>query len=95
MHDGSLNKVEQIACHIAQHYLNPLTAESIGEAVDLHPNYAMSLFKKTFGTTLIDTWCRTLGGTWTRRPRPEGGTVVTLRIPQRRSTDTLGISREP
>ncbi len=48
-----------------------------------------------FGTTLIDTWCRTLGGTWTRRPRPEGGTVVTLRIPQRRSTDTLGISREP
>ncbi|WP_425607596.1 helix-turn-helix domain-containing protein [Pelagicoccus albus] len=54
LHDGSLNKVEQMACLVAQRYLEPLTAESIGESVDLHPNYAMNLFKKTFGTTLID-----------------------------------------
>ncbi len=53
-HDGSLNKVEQIACLIAQRYLEPLTAELIGKEVDLHPNYAMNLFKKTFGTTLTD-----------------------------------------
>lgn len=52
--DGGLNKVEQMACFIAQHYLDKLTVEDIGRHVGLHPNYAMSLFQKTFGTTLID-----------------------------------------
>ncbi len=51
---GGLNKVEQMACLIAQRYTEALTVEQIGEKVGLHPNYAMSLFKKTFGTTLID-----------------------------------------
>lgn len=51
---GGLNKVEQMACLIAQRYTEALTVEEIGKAVGLHPNYAMNLFKKTFGTTLID-----------------------------------------
>ena len=51
---GGLNKVEQMACLVAQRYLEPLTVAEISEAVGLHPNYAMNLFKKTFGTTLID-----------------------------------------
>jgi len=51
---GGLNKVEQMACLIAQRYTEPMTVEQIGQKVGLHPNYAMSLFKKTFGTTLID-----------------------------------------
>ncbi len=51
---GGLNKVEQMACLIAQRYTEPLTVDEIGRAVDLHPNYAMGLFKKTFGTTLVD-----------------------------------------
>jgi AraC-like DNA-binding protein len=51
---GGLNKVEQMACFIAQHYTERLTVDDIGRAVNLHPNYAMSLFQKTFGTTLID-----------------------------------------
>ncbi len=51
---GDLSKVEQMACLIAQRYTEPLTAEEIGRAVNLHPNYAMALFKKAFGTTLID-----------------------------------------
>lgn len=50
----ALNKVEQMACLIAQRYREPLTVEEIGRAVKLHPNYAMNLFKKAFGTTLID-----------------------------------------
>lgn len=54
LNDGGLNKVEQMACFIAQHYLERLTVEDIGRSVDLHPNYAMSLFQKTFGTTLIE-----------------------------------------
>jgi AraC family transcriptional regulator, melibiose operon regulatory protein len=52
--DGALNKVERMACLIAQRYTDHLTVEEIGLAVGLHPNYAMNLFKKAFGTTLID-----------------------------------------
>jgi AraC family transcriptional regulator, melibiose operon regulatory protein len=51
---GGLNKVEQMACLIAQRYLEHLSVEDIGKAVGLHPNYAMGLFKRTFGTTLVD-----------------------------------------
>lgn len=54
LRDGGLNKVEQMACMIAQRYTEPITVEEIGEAVRLHPNYAMSLFRKTFGATLIE-----------------------------------------
>ncbi len=52
--DGALNKVERMACLIAQRYTEHLAVEEIGHAVGLHPNYAMSLFKKAFGTTLVE-----------------------------------------
>src|SRR5438128_10999246 len=54
LHGGELNKVEQMACLIAQRYTEQLTVTEIGKEVGLHPNYAMGLFKKAFGTTLID-----------------------------------------
>jgi AraC family transcriptional regulator, melibiose operon regulatory protein len=54
LQSGGLNKVEQMACMVAQRYTDPLTITEISEGVNLHPNYAMNLFKKTFGTTLID-----------------------------------------
>jgi signal transduction histidine kinase len=34
-----------------------------------------------FGTTLIDTWCRTLDGSWSLQPRPEGGSALQARLP--------------
>ncbi|MEP1445253.1 MAG: helix-turn-helix domain-containing protein [Paraglaciecola sp.] len=49
---SGLNKVEQMACYVAQNYTDKLTAAQISKFVDLHPNYAMSLFQKTYGTTL-------------------------------------------
>ncbi len=52
--DAGLNKVEQMACLIAQRYTERLTVDEIGKSVRLHPNYAMNLFQKTFGTTLIE-----------------------------------------
>jgi AraC family transcriptional regulator, melibiose operon regulatory protein len=52
--DNGLNKVERMACFIAQNYTDKLTVDQIGEFVDLHPNYAMNLFQKAFGTTLIN-----------------------------------------
>lgn len=51
---GGLNMVEQMVCHIAQNYMDPISAADIGRVAGLHPNSAMRLFKKTFGTTLID-----------------------------------------
>jgi AraC-like DNA-binding protein len=52
--ETGLSKVEQMAGYIAEHYTQPLTVDEIGASVDLHPNYAMSLFKKTFGVTLVN-----------------------------------------
>jgi AraC-like DNA-binding protein len=49
-----LSKVERMACLIGQRYLDRLTVDEIGRAVGLHPVYAASLFKRTFGTTLSE-----------------------------------------
>lgn len=50
--DPALSKADQLACYIARHYQEPLTASQIAAAHGLHPNYAMSLFRRAFGTTL-------------------------------------------
>lgn len=47
-----LSRADQLACFIAKNYQQPLTSESIAAANEVHPNYAMSLFKKAFGTTI-------------------------------------------
>jgi AraC family transcriptional regulator, melibiose operon regulatory protein len=54
MQVGGLNRSEQIALYIAQHYTESLTAEQISKSVGLHPNYAMTLFKKATGITMVD-----------------------------------------
>lgn len=51
---GALSHAERLACFVAQHYREKLRAEDIGKAVGLHPNYAMNLFQKTFGATLVE-----------------------------------------
>lgn len=51
--EAGLSKVEQMACFIAQHYTQKLTTQQIAAVVNLHPSYAMNLFQKTFGETLI------------------------------------------
>jgi AraC-like DNA-binding protein len=52
--DELLSKAEQVAAWVAAHYQSPLRAEDIGRAVGLHPNYAMTLFRKVFNTTIND-----------------------------------------
>jgi AraC-like DNA-binding protein len=49
-----LSKAEQMAAHIAQRYTHPLLVEDISRSVGLHPGYAMTLFQKTFGMTMIE-----------------------------------------
>ncbi len=53
MGEGRLSRVEEMACHIARHCTEPLSVEEIARQVKLHPNYAMSLFQRTFGTTIL------------------------------------------
>lgn len=49
-----INQVEKIAMFIAQNYTEPIKVSDIGQAIDLHPDHANSIFKKTFGTTLSE-----------------------------------------
>lgn len=51
---SNVNKVESIAIFVAQNYSQPITADDIGEAVGLHPDYANAIFKKAFGSTLTE-----------------------------------------
>jgi AraC-like DNA-binding protein len=52
--ESTLSRADQLACYIARFYAEPLTAERIAKAVGLHPNYAMNIFRKAFGTTMVD-----------------------------------------
>jgi AraC-like DNA-binding protein len=42
-----------MAAFVAMRYTEPLTVDDIGQHVGLHPNHAMTVFKRAFGTTLI------------------------------------------
>ncbi len=54
-------KIDPIACHpkiirltryIAEHFTEDLPIDQIAKSVGLHPNYAMTLFRKHYGLTL-------------------------------------------
>jgi AraC family transcriptional regulator, melibiose operon regulatory protein len=49
---AELSRADQLACYIARNYHSPLTSRSIADANGVHPNYAMNLFRQTFGTTM-------------------------------------------
>jgi AraC-like DNA-binding protein len=52
--EAGATKAEQMASYIARHYQESLLIENVAREVHLHPNYAMTLFKRTFRTTLND-----------------------------------------
>lgn len=54
IHRGPIGKVEKMSRFIAAHYTEPLTSGQVAAAAGLHPNYAMSLFKKNLGTCIVD-----------------------------------------
>lgn len=49
-----LSKVEQMACFIADHYTESLHIDDIAQTVHLHSNYAMNLFRKHLGLSIVD-----------------------------------------
>lgn len=54
MAHGPMGKVEQMARHISEHYMEPLSVREVAHAVGLHENYAATLFHKRTGATLVD-----------------------------------------
>ncbi len=48
----SLGKAELMASYIAHNFQRRLAVSEIADAVSLHPDYASTLFRQTFGTTL-------------------------------------------
>ena len=51
-HQTNLEKAEMMACFVARNYRSRIQIKDIAEFVRLHPDYAATLFRKTFGTTL-------------------------------------------
>lgn len=52
LHKVELSKAEQMAAYIAIEYAQPITVADVSQTVGLHPNYAMSVFSKTFGLSI-------------------------------------------
>jgi AraC-like DNA-binding protein len=50
-HDRAL-RVEKMAQFIGEHALEDISADDVAKAAGLHPNYAMSLFKRAVGLTI-------------------------------------------
>lgn len=51
---GGERKIELIARLIAERYAEPLRVRDLAAAAGLHPHYAMQLFRKTFGMSLLE-----------------------------------------
>ena len=52
--EDGLSKVERMAVFVATHYREDIQVREIGDAVDLHPDYANVLFREALGMTLSD-----------------------------------------
>lgn len=50
-HDRAV-RVEIMAQFIGEHALGPISTEDVAKAADLHPNYAMTLYKRAVGLTI-------------------------------------------
>jgi AraC family transcriptional regulator, melibiose operon regulatory protein len=53
-------QAEKMAAFLADNYQNEISVESAAQVAGLHPNYAMNVFRKTYGQTIIEylTQCR-------------------------------------
>ncbi len=52
--DDRITHVQQMARHIAEHYREALAVQTVAAAAGLHPNYAMTLFRRTTGMSMVD-----------------------------------------
>jgi len=52
--DPTLRQVVAMVRHIAEHFREPLTVADVAAAARLHPNYAMTQFRRVVQTTVVD-----------------------------------------
>ncbi|QUQ65049.1 helix-turn-helix domain-containing protein [Kutzneria sp. CA-103260] len=52
--DPNLRQVVAMVRHIAEHFREPLTVADVAAAAQLHPNYAMTQFRRVVRTTVVD-----------------------------------------
>ncbi|MBX2840751.1 MAG: helix-turn-helix domain-containing protein [Flammeovirgaceae bacterium] len=52
INQSAISSVEKMAIFIAKNYSDPITTPDIAASIGLHPDYANTIFKKAFGTTL-------------------------------------------
>lgn len=50
---GALRQVERISEHLARHYQEPVTLESVGAALGLHPKHVARVFQQHSGMTVL------------------------------------------
>ena len=62
--DPTLGQVVTMVRHIPEHFRDPLTVAEVAAAARLHPKYAMTQFRKTVRTTILEylTRCRLAEG---------------------------------
>lgn len=51
---AALTHVERMTSYIAEHYTEQVRVDQIARSVGLHPNYAMALFKKALGISMVE-----------------------------------------
>ncbi|HLV34823.1 MAG TPA: helix-turn-helix domain-containing protein [Spirillospora sp.] len=51
---SGLRQARQMALFIARHHTEPLTIGQIARAVNLHPNYAMKIFRDQLNTSILE-----------------------------------------
>lgn len=49
-----LDKVEEMASFITENHTRPLSIQQIAQSVNLHPNYAMRIFQRVYGVSLLN-----------------------------------------
>jgi AraC-like DNA-binding protein len=49
---GAMRKVSEMARFLAENHTGPLRSDDVARQVGLHPNYAMTLFRRHYGMTL-------------------------------------------
>jgi AraC family transcriptional regulator, melibiose operon regulatory protein len=52
--ERGLDNVERMTRYIAEHYAEPLRVADIARVVGLHPNYALTLFRRVLGMGIVD-----------------------------------------
>lgn len=52
--EPQISKVDRMAGFVAAHYTQPIAVADIAEHVNLHPHYAMTLFRQVCGLSLMD-----------------------------------------